>query len=356
MERTSFGYSTKNIPTAPKTSYLKTFIRKTELFLKRVRCRVHFYLNPQSKDAEHENYGFKSNKFPPTVNELKDFEMEMANLIQKIEFGNKSNAFQRKLAKDMKSIKKKGKMMVKADKTANYYALSSQHYADLTHNNVMETYKSTQSETNDIDNEKRLIADGINFSNRVEKLAEKDVFITLKDTNLIFKNAPTCRLINATRSELGQVSKRILERIIKNTVNATGVNLWKSTKDVLTWFQNIPVTRRTRLINFDIIDFYPSITENLLNKAIKHAKQYTEITNSEIDIIMHTKRTLVFNNGKPWKKKDNGSGFDVTMGSLDGAETCELVLCYMLSLLQQRYGNSFGLYRDDGLGTSALSP
>ena len=28
----------------------------------------------------------------------------------------------------------------------------------------------------------------------------------------------------------------------------------------------------------------------------------------------------------------------------------------MLSLLQQRYGNSFGLYRDDGLGTSALSP
>ena len=56
------------------------------------------------------------------------------------------------------------------------------------------------------------------------------------------------------------------------------------------------------------------------------------------------------------KKKDNGSGFDVTMGSLDGAETCELVVCYMLSLLQQRYGNSFGLYRDDGLGTSALSP
>ena len=71
---------------------------------------------------------------------------------------------------------------------------------------------------------------------------------------------------------------------------------------------------------------------------------------------MHTKRTLVFNNGEPWKKKDNGSGFDVTMGSLDGAETCELVVCYMLSLLQQRYGNSFGLYRDDGLGTFALSP
>ena len=167
---------------------------------------------------------------------------------------------------------------------------------------------------------------------------------------------PTCRLINPIRSELGQVSKRILERIISSTVNATGVNLWKSTNDVLTWFQNIPVTRRTSFINFDIVDFYPSITENLLTKAINHARQYTNITNNEIDIIMHAKRTLVFNNGAPWHKKDNDNGFDVTMGSLDGAETCELVVCYMLSLLQQRFGNSFGLYRDDGLGTSTHSP
>ena len=293
MERTSFGYSTKNIPTASKTSYLKTFIRKTELFLKRVRWRVHFHLNPQPKEAEHENYRFKSNKFPPTVNELKDFEMEMANVIQKIEFGNRSNDFQTKLTNNIKSIKKKGKMMVKADKTTNYYAMSPQHYADLTHKNITKTYKkSTQSEINDINSEARLIADGINLSNRVEKLAEKDVFITLKDHKPNFKNTPTCRLINPTRSESGQVSKHILERIIKNTVNAMGVNLWKSTKDVLTWFQNTPGTRRTRFINFDIIDFYPSITENLLNKAINHAKQYAEISDSDIDIIMHTKRTM----------------------------------------------------------------
>jgi hypothetical protein len=39
---------------------------------------------------------------------------------------------------------------------------------------------------------------------------------------------------------------------------------------------------------------------------------------------------FVFNDGEPWKKKDNDNGFGVTMGSLDGAETCELV--------QQTYG------------------
>ena len=90
-------------------------------------------------------------------------------------------------------------------------------------------------------------------------------------------------------------------------------------------------------------------------KAINHAKQYTEILDNEIDIIIHAKRTLVFIDGEPWKKKGNDSGFDVTMGSLHGAETCELVVCYILSLLQQIHGKSMGLYRDDGLGISTLS-
>ncbi|KAK3737000.1 hypothetical protein QZH41_006438 [Actinostola sp. cb2023] len=38
------------------------------------------------------------------------------------------------------------------------------------------------------------------------------------------------------------------------------------------------------------------------------------------------------------------------MGSYDGAESCELVVCYMLSLLQTKHGAAIGLYRDDGLG------
>ena len=135
----------------------------------------------------------------------------------------------------------------------------------------------------------------------------------------------------------------------------TGINLWKSARDVLTWYRNCHTNQKSSFINFDIIDFYPSITESLLLKAINHAKQYTEILDNEIDIIIHAKRTLVFNGGEPWKKKGNDSGFDVTMGSLDGAETCELVVCYILSLLQQIHGKSIGLYRDDGLGISTLS-
>ena len=41
--------------------------------------------------------------------------------------------------------------------------------------------------------------------------------------------------------------------------------------------------------------------------------------------------------------------FDVTMGSYDGAETCELIGIYMLSLIKPMLHDQIGLYRDDGL-------
>ena len=50
-----------------------------------------------------------------------------------------------------------------------------------------------------------------------------------------------------------------------------------------------------------------------------------------------------------WERKSANNQFDVTMGSLDGAETCELIGCYLLSLLAKRDGQNIGLYRDDGL-------
>ena len=46
----------------------------------------------------------------------------------------------------------------------------------------------------------------------------------------------------------------------------------------------------------------------------------------------------------------NNSSFDVTMGSYDGAEVCELVGLFILNDLCNEYGkDNIGLYRDDGL-------
>ena len=103
-------------------------------------------------------------------------------------------------------------------------------------------------------------------------------------------------------------------------------------------------------IRLDIDSFYPSITESLLSKAISFAKNYTTISDKDIDIIMHCRKSLLFDNETAWTKKNHGSMFDVTVGSFDGAEVCELIGLFLLNNLSERYGKSnVGLYRDDGL-------
>ena len=68
-------------------------------------------------------------------------------------------------------------------------------------------------------------------------------------------------------------------------------------------------------------------------KAIQHAKPYTRITQEELDIILHARKTLLFSRYKTWKKPINESLFDIAMESYDGAEICERVSLYILSIL-----------------------
>ena len=45
------------------------------------------------------------------------------------------------------------------------------------------------------------------------------------------------------------------------------VNQWRNTQNVIEWFGNIEQKSRHSFISFDIVDFYPSISENLLDQA-----------------------------------------------------------------------------------------
>ena len=65
---------------------------------------------------------------------------------------------------------------------------------------------------------------------------------------------------------------------------------------------------------------------------------------------MNTRKSFLFYNGDAWVKKEGEEHFDVTEGSFDGAEICELIGLYMLSKMNNLFNNgSVGLYRDDGL-------
>ena len=58
----------------------------------------------------------------------------------------------------------------------------------------------------------------------------------------------------------------------------------------------------------------------------------------------------MYQNDNPWVKKNTSVEFDVTMGSYDGADMCEIVGLLMLDMLSKLFEkNSIGLYRDDGL-------
>ena len=84
-------------------------------------------------------------------------------------------------------------------------------------------------------------------------------------------------------------------------------------------------------------------------KAIAWAKTIVIITDEHVTIIKHARRSVLFNPTKPGIKRDSPTTFDVTMGSFDGTEVCELVGLYTLNKLREKLGNNIGLYRDDGL-------
>ena len=131
-------------------------------------------------------------------------------------------------------------------------------------------------------------------------------------------------------------------------INSVSIN-GKNTASVINWFNAVENKQAYKFCMFDIKDFYPSIKESLLHNALKFAKTRTNVLKKDIDLIMHARRSLLFNEGEPWVKKQD-ENFDVTMGAYDGAEVCELVGIYLLSLLSEKYNkNDIGLYRDDGL-------
>ena len=94
------------------------------------------------------------------------------------------------------------------------------------------------------------------------------------------------------------------------------VNQWRNAQNVIEWFGNIEQKPRHSVIMFDIVDFYPSISKNLLDQALSWASSLADISDENISIIKHASKSLLFYNGKPWIKNKNSNLFDVTGGQL----------------------------------------
>ena len=103
--------------------------------------------------------------------------------------------------------------------------------------------------------------------------------------------------------------------LLVNIAEKSGVNQWRNISTVIKWFENLQNKQKRRFIKFDIADFYPSITEHLLERSIEYAKSFATIERKTIEAITLARKSLLFSKHEIWVKKDNSS-FDVTMGKL----------------------------------------
>ena len=109
-------------------------------------------------------------------------------------------------------------------------------------------------------------------------------------------------MINPTKNELGKISKKIIEQINQEILKKTDVNQWKNTNNAINWFNNTENKKDFTFIQFDIKDFYPSITEEILQEAISFAKPLIDIDNHKIRT-KHCRKSFLFHNNVAWKKK-----------------------------------------------------
>ena len=359
MEKINFNYSLKNIPIPAKDNYIKCFIGKEESLIRHMRWKAVFFDKNENDNElmQGQTYGFNSEKTPPQNSALTPFEDDLYALMNSIKFSQHQSEFQQQLSKDRKKIQTSPCIFVPADKTTNVYKVPVNEYKKLLSNNVTANYKKAEEDLQlSINQEAREIATQYSLENRIECLAKREAFLTLKDHKDNFENNPKCRLLNPCKSEIGVISKHHLQEINNSIREKTLLLQWKNTDSVLTWFTGIKSKHSKRFLQMDIVDFYPSISEQLLHKAITYAKTLVPIDQRTVDLIFHTRKSLLFTSDGTWVKK-SGSIFDVTMGSYDGAEICELVGLYLLHLIKIALPTfDFGLYRDDGLGCYDIMP
>ena len=326
-------HSAKNIPIPGRIEYMKQLAFVIEKLIKRIRlAKIHFDRkhsadpNVRNKPPEHpdaqnefhgkETYSFKSNKTADFDPDLAKFEEELLKLPKDLEFRKVTNTFQKKLNKELEDMKKTKDVYMPADKSRNYYKVDKAEAIKLT----KDYRKVDETAVQSTNLKAKHIATSLGLEHMMQVYTPKEAYVTLKDTKEDFKSKKPCRVINAAKTDLGKISKHLIRRIIEEVLPQTGLNLWKSTPEVLSWFNNINKnlstikTRKntTKFLVFDIEKYYPSITEQLLKNAIKYAQKYCFISQADIDIIMQARESYLYLNGKVYVKKIQPE-FDVPM-------------------------------------------
>ena len=348
------GYSLKNIPPSKKEQYMVKMYQMADKLVRKMRWKA-FHLNLEEQEFVSKEYGgiFPTHRNPKEDKHLERFENDLYNLIKSLKFRKVKNPLFLRMRKDLNEIRKTNKFFAFADKSLNMYKIKPELYKKLLEEQVTATYKKSNNKTVEIiNNEAQIIINNLKIPGKVPKLQKQEAFITLKDHKKEFPNKIKCRLIIPTKTNVAKVAKRILDKLINRMKSVMKLNQWKHTHSVINWFNSINDKSKHRFIKFDVIDFYPSISNKTLVEALNLAKNYCKISENEIETVTHCCKSILIYNNSAWTKKNTDDGFDVPQGSFHGAEVCELVGLLLLHAIEKENifeRNKFGIFRDDGI-------
>ena len=106
-----------------------------------------------------------------------------------------------------------------------------------------------------VNREAKELARNLKLDDRMESLAMSEACLTLKDHKNNFNGHLLCCLINPVKSEMGRVSKKLLENVVETLDRKAGVNVWRNTDTVIDWFSNNKSKERHSFISFNIVNF-----------------------------------------------------------------------------------------------------
>ena len=220
------------------------------------------------KRRDGRNMGLELRNTPP-IKEMDKFEAEMIGMVKEGKFRKMRDNIQQKMYEDMRRFKESENIFVKSDKSGNLYEIEKGKYKQMMFKEVVKNYKKAPPDLEkELNSEAKMLTHRLGIVDRVEKYNTKNCFIPIKDHKSDFKTNPECRLINPAKRQIVRVSKIIVQEICNSLRLALNINQWRSTKDCIKWFEEYDKDDRCSFIKYDIKDFYPSITERTLDRAL----------------------------------------------------------------------------------------
>ena len=177
----------------------------------------------------------------------------------------KGNTLQTRMRNDIRTISESPDIIISDDKTSNLYSINPEAYLKNLRDNIKSEYtRSNPVQLENINREATDSARKLKINDKVEAIAEKQNFLTIKDHKPDFPGKTKFCLINTCKTNIGKVSKQLFDQINTVVREASKLNQWGSTEDFLYWFKNLDQKDRREFLKFDIESFYPSNTKQLL--------------------------------------------------------------------------------------------